>query len=43
MKKPMNAGARLNLLARNMGTKALYTPQMTLTPKNPKPSRKILP
>src|SRR3990172_7691513 len=41
IKKPMSAGCRLNLLARKSGTNALYTPQMTLTPKKPKPSKKI--
>ena len=39
MKNPIMAGARLNFSAKNMGTKALYTPQITLTPKKPKPSK----
>ena len=43
MKKPMSAGATSNLSERKIGTNALYTPQITLTPKKPKPSRKVLP
>ncbi len=43
MKKPIKIGERPKRLARKSGTNALYTVQMTLTPKKPKPSRKILP
>jgi hypothetical protein len=43
MKNPIQAGASPNLSDKNIGTKALYTLQITLTPKNPNPSRNILP
>jgi hypothetical protein len=42
IKKPIHAGARLNFSERKIGTNALYTLQMTLTPKNPMPIRNVL-
>ena len=41
MKKPTHTADSPNFCERKIGTKALYTAQMTLTPKKPNPSRNI--